>query len=179
MPVTVSAAAAKAPPVKTPKATTPKNPTAPAPSTDERAKALSELLAIPTAVLVTRRMFADAGTVQAFGPRLMTEIAKIAATQPRVAAVVDPLTKIGPFSELLSVAVIMGLQFGVNHGQVPAGVMGTVPPSMLAAQIETEIARAEVNALRMQLEAERKVREIKAEIDEARNEVMAQAANAA
>jgi len=177
MAVTVSAAAAKAPPVKNAKAA-PKTTTAPAPSTDERAKALSELLAIPTAVLVTRRMFADAGTVQAFGPRLMTEIAKIAASQPRVAAVVDPLTKIGPFSELLSVAVIMGLQFGVNHGQVPAGVMGTVPPSMLAAQIETEIARAEVNALRMQLEAEREVREIKAEIDEARNEVMAQAANA-
>jgi hypothetical protein len=177
MAVTVSAAAAKAPPVKNPK-TAPKTATAPAPTTDERSKALSELLAIPTAVLVTRRMFADAGTVQAFGPRLMTEVAKIAATQPRVAQVVDPLTKIGPFSELLSVAVIMGLQFGVNHGQVPAGVMGTVPPSMLAAQIETEIARAEVNALRMQLQAEREVREIKAEIDEARNEVMAQAANA-
>jgi hypothetical protein len=176
MGITVSPAAAKPPPVRNPKTTASaaKTTQATADIIKSRADALEELLAIPAVAFIMRKQFADAGTVQMYGPRLTAELASLEPLAP----IIDPLTKIGPYSKLIAIIIPMALQFGVNHGQVPPGAMGTVPASTLAAQIETQIARQEVQALRIQLEAEREARELKAEIDEARNEVLAQASNA-
>ena len=145
---------------------------APADVTAARAKAVDELSAIPTVICIARGQIADAGTIQLYWPRFSQEMAKLADTQAEVAKWIDPLIKISPFSGILAVAIPMMMQFGVNHGRVKPGAMGTVSASSISAQMEAEMAKAELAALRVQMEAEREARKIRDEIEKARAETM-------
>ena len=171
MPVTTTPAAS-APPVKAARAAKPKVIAASADVTAARIAAISQLSVLPTMACMATGQLADAATVQMYWPRMSQEIAKLANTQPQVAAICDRLTIIGPYAGILAVAAPMILQFAVNHKRVPVGTGGTQSPDSLTAQLKAEIARAEVDSLREQMEAERESRELAVEyekIQEAQN----------
>jgi hypothetical protein len=169
MAVTVTASAAKAPPVKTPRAAKTTPPSADVTATRE--KALTEIASIPIAVCIAMGNLADAGTIEIYWPMFSRELAKLAESQEGIGKWIDPLTRIGPYTGILTVAAPMAMQFAVNHGRGTVGAMGTVSPQVLAAQIELRIAKLEAEALRQQLEAEQQARETRAEIEKARAEM--------
>lgn len=159
-------AAASAPPLKGTRATRAVK-AAPAAEdvTAERAVAIDALSAIPTVACLATGQLADAGTIQMYWPKMSQEIAKLASTVPQIATIADRIRIIGPYAGILSVAVPMALQFAVNHKLVKAGAGGTQSPDSIAAQIQTEMARAEVESLKAQMAAERESRELKAEFE--------------
>jgi hypothetical protein len=164
MPVTVSAAAS-APPVKAARAAKPKVIAASADVTAARVAAISQLSVLPTMACMATGQLADAATIQMYWPRMSAEIARLANTQAQIAAAADRLMIVSPYAGLLAVAAPMILQFAVNHKRVPVGAGGTQSPDSLAAQLKAEIARAEIDSLKAQMDAERESRELAAEYE--------------
>jgi hypothetical protein len=171
MAVTVSAAAAKPPPSR--KAREPRAATAAVTPdvTAARTAALIDIASIPVAACIATGRLADAGTIQMYWPKFAAELAAIGEKQEEVGKLLDPLTRIGPYTKILAVGLPMAYQFAVNHGKAKAGGMGSVSPELIAAKIETQIAQAEAESLREQLAALRESRELAAEIETARNEL--------
>jgi hypothetical protein len=113
-------------------------------------------------------------------PNVAEEVAKLADSQPAIAKFVDPLLQVGPYAGLITAVLPMVLQLMVNHGVSQPGIMGTVPKNALAAQMEASLAQVELQAMRAQAEAEEAARQMRADIDKARQEVVnAQASQAA
>lgn len=139
--------------------------------TRDRYEALSGFGQLAQAPLIAFRQFADAGAVALHVPGIAREVAKLAENQEQVAALVDPLIKVGPYTGLVAAVLPFLLQIGVNHGRVPAGAMGTVPASSLSAQVEAGLAQAELQALTRQMEAERASAEMREQIAEQRRQV--------
>lgn len=117
------------------------------------------------------RQYADAGAIGIHAPKLADEIAKLADTDERVAAFIDPIIQAGPFSGLITATLIFGLQIGVNHGIMRPGAMGTVPKETLAARVEAGIAQMQAQAYREQMEAEAEAERLRNEINQHRNVV--------
>jgi hypothetical protein len=169
MAVTVTASAAKAPPAKTraPKA-------APAVSPDitaARTEALIGISSIPVAACIATGRLADAGTISMYWPKFAAELAAVGEKQEEIGKLLDPLTKIGPYANIIAVGLPMLYQFAVNHGKAKAGGMGSVSPELIASKIETQIAQAEAESLREQLTALRESRKLNEEIETARREL--------
>jgi hypothetical protein len=97
-------------------------------------------------------------------PDVSAEIAKLAASQPAIAKLVDPLIQIGPYTGLVTALLPFILQIGVNHGRFSPGAMGTVPATTLASQIESAIAKQELEALTIQRDAERETAAMRRDI---------------
>lgn len=136
----------------------------------EAVGALGQLAQVP---LIATRQYADVGAVSMYWPGVADEVAKLAETDERIAQIVDPLCQIGPYAGLITALLPLILQIAVNHGAVAPGAMGTVPASSLAAQVETGLAQQELQALRMQAEAEEQARAMRADIEKAREEAKA------
>ena len=136
----------------------------------DRAEALEGLGALAQVPLIALRQYADAGAVGLYWPGVARELANLADTQEQIANLVDPLLKVGPYAALVTAVVPVILQIGVNHKIMPPGAMGTVPASLLSAQVETSLAQAELDALRLQAETERAAQAIRDEIALARIE---------
>lgn len=164
------------PPVarKTPATTTVKK--TPVSKNAERADALNGFGQLAQVPLIATRQFADAGAVGLYWPKIAQEIANLADSQEQVAGLVDPLLKIGPYTALVAAVLPFCVQIAVNHGRMSAGAMGTVPATMLSAQVETQLAQQELEALRAQAEAEREAENMRREMA-AQRESYAQAAS--
>jgi hypothetical protein len=164
------------PPVK--KTATAK-PVALSPVSVKRQDAIASLGALAQVPLIAVKLYADAGAVSLYWPKIAREISLLADTNEQIAKLVDPLMQVGPYAGLITAVLPFALQIGVNHKRLPAGAMGTVPASTLAAQIETALAKAELEALRTQYEAERQSRAMRDDILNARramDEALADAA---
>lgn len=158
-----------------PKTRAPKTaaPVTAATKTAERTEGLIGWGEIGQAVLIGFRHYADAGTVGIYFPKFAEETAKLATENEAVAKFVDPLIMAGPYSAILAAALPMALQLAVNHGYMKPGAMGTVAPDMISARIETEIARAQVQALREQQEMEAEAERLQEELRRAKSVVPA------
>jgi len=121
--------------------------------------------------LVATKQLADAAAIGMHWPKLAHEIAVLAETQEAVANVIDPLMKVGPFAGLIAAAIPLAMQLAVNHGRMKPGQMGTVPAVSLQSQMETAMAQAELQALRMQQEAEEQAARARAEIQASRDNI--------
>lgn len=132
---------------------------------DDRREALEGLGQLAQVPLIATKQFADAGAIGIYWPNVSKELANLADSQDAIAKVIDPLLKVGPYTGLVTALLPFLMQIAVNHGRVAPGAMGTVPASMLSAQIETRLANAELEALRMQREAEKAAAEMRAEIE--------------
>lgn len=139
--------------------------------TKDRREALTGLAQLAQVPLVAFRLYADAGAVGLHAPGIAREIAVLAETQPQVAALVDPLIKIGPYAALIAVTVPFLAQVGVNHGRIPAGTAGSVPAVTLTAQVEAGLAQAELEALQVQAAAEAEAARLREQIAESRRHV--------
>ncbi len=129
--------------------------------TKDRRETLTGFGMMAQVPLIGFRLFADAATVGVHVPRIAKELAVLAETQEQVAAFIDPLIKVGPYTGLVTAVLPFLLQVGVNHGRVPAGTIGTVPATTLAAQMEMALAQAELEALQAQHDAERAAEEMR------------------
>jgi hypothetical protein len=138
--------------------------------TKARAETLVSLGQIAQVPLIATKQFADAGAVALHWPNVAREVARLAESQPQIAKLVDPLMQVGPYAGLITAVLPFVLQLGVNHGRVPAGAMGTVPATSLAAQIETSLAKQELEALKIQFDAEKEANDTRAEIQKQRDE---------
>lgn len=136
---------------------------------------IGQLMQVP---LMATRQYADAGAVGVYWPNIAKEVAELADSQEAIAKLIDPLIKIGPYTGLVAAVLPFLMQIGVNHGRIPAGSMGTVPASTLAAQIETSIAHAELEALRSQMQAEKAAAAMREEIRDNREQMEKAMANA-
>lgn len=144
--------------------------------TAERESALAELGGLAQVPLIALRQYADAGTVSMHWPNIATELALLAEKQPQVAKVIDPLRQVGPYAGIITAVLPLILQVGVNHGRVNPGAMGTVPATVISAQVESNLAVQELEALKIQRDAEKQARDMRAQIDEARAESAREAA---
>lgn len=77
------------------------------------------------------KMHADAAAVAVHGENIANAAADLALEDERVAAILDKLSEIGPYGALLTAVAPLAVQIAVNHGAIPAGVMGTVEPKEL------------------------------------------------
>jgi hypothetical protein len=146
--------------------------------TRDRREALAGFGQLAQVPLIALRQFADAGAVGQYVPAIAGELAKLAETQEQVAAFIDPLIKVGPYTGLVAVVLPFLLQIGVNHNRVPAGAMGTVPASTLSAVVETQLAQQELEALTLQKQAEEKAELMREEIAENRRRMQDKLATA-
>lgn len=141
---------------------------APVSKNAERADALNGLGQLAQVPLIATRQFADAGAVSLYWPNIAKEIANLADSQEAVANLVDPLIKVGPYTALVAAILPFFVQIAVNHNRMAPGAMGTVPATMLSAQVETQLAQAELEALRMQAQAEGAAAAMRQEMEEQR-----------
>ena len=138
--------------------------------TKERTEALEGIGQLAQAGLIAAKQYADAGAVGLHFPRVAGELAELANNDERIAQALEPLLHAGPYTGLLMATLPLLYQVGVNHGRINPGPMGTVPRETLSARIEAEMARAKVQALQAQKQAEQESRELQAEIAKARND---------
>lgn len=171
MPVTVTPSAAKPPPARKPREPKPAAPVVSADVTTARVDALIGLSSIPVAACIATGRLADAGTIQMYWPSFARELGKLGERQEEIGKLLDPLTKVGPYADIIAVALPMCYQFAVNHGKAKPGGMGSVSPELIASKIETQIAQAEAESLREQLTALRESRKLAEEIETARREL--------
>lgn len=136
-----------------------------------REEALNGFGQIGQVPLLAFKMYADVGAMSLHWPNIAKELAALADTQEPIAAVIDPLIKVGPYTALITAVLPLAMQVAVNHGKAPAGAMGTVPATTLTAQVETGLAMAELEALKMQQEAEKAAAEMREEIAVARKQM--------
>lgn len=102
------------------------------------ASAVAGVLSIPTAILSMVDPV-DGYCAAHYTPHLAEAIADVAVENPQVAAVVDKLAQVGPLGALLSVGVVIGVQFAHNHGKVPeamARAMGATPRREIEAVLK-------------------------------------------
>lgn len=175
MPLDMSAASA--PPKRRTTATNArKTATAPQPAesslAQKRAHGLQGIAQGAQLLCLMTKNYADAGTIGKYSIPLIQEIVNVAETDKYMAYGVDALTKVGPYSGLLMVAVPMTLQFLANHGRVNASALAGVEgldieaPEALDAKMRAHIARQTAEVMAAQREAEKAEAELRAILEE-------------
>jgi len=162
---------ATAPPMRTTSTSSgTKRASAPTQSTvnKDRAEALAGLGQLAQVPLIATKQYADVGALSMYWPGVAKELANLADSQEQIAKLIDPLIQIGPYTGLITAVLPLIMQLGVNHGIMAPGGMGTVPATTLSAQVETSMAQAELEALRVQLQAEKEAQAVRAQIQESR-----------
>jgi hypothetical protein len=90
------------------------------------------LLQLPAAALAFAGMngkpelLADSTTIAMHAPNIANAVNDLALARPEIAAVLDRVMQVGPYSVLIAAMLPMVLQILTNHGIVPPGLMGTV-----------------------------------------------------
>jgi hypothetical protein len=98
--------------------------------------------------------FADAAAVSAKGPKVCDELSNLAQDDPRIAAIVEKATKVGPYGALLAAAMELSVQIATNHKPeliAVTGGLGAVPPMQLINSFTEEMA-AEADKIRQEAE---------------------------
>ena len=133
-----------------------------------REQELTGYLQAGSLVCVMKGWYADAGALSVHGPAFIHELSAMAETDEKVAKIVDYFVAAGPYTKLLAAALPLILQFGVNHGRIPAdaaGSGGIVPPETLEARVKADIARLQAEAIREAQEAQAELDKVKAELN--------------
>jgi hypothetical protein len=136
--------------------------------TKARTEAVTELGQFVQLPLMLTKQYADVGAISLHWPKISGEIGKLAATNEQIAKLVDPLMTVGPYAGLITAVMPLVAQIAVNHGRVSAGVANTVPASTLSSQIETAMAQSELEALKIQRDAEKEAASVRKQIADAR-----------
>lgn len=137
-------------------------------TTAKRTEAISQLGMFAQVPLIATRQFADVGAINLHWPKISEEIAKLADQDEQVAKIIDPLLQVGPYAGLIAAVLPLVMQVAVNHGRMSPGAMGTQPKSALSAQVESALAQQELEALQIQLQAERDSAKMRKEIEDSR-----------
>lgn len=106
--------------------------------------------------LMAANQWADAATIDNTAPIISKETAKLAERYEKLAAPIDKLIEITPFTELAGAIITMGLQLAANHGKLPVGTIGTQDPNVLGGRFRMKVEHA-LQMQKMEMEAERLV----------------------
>jgi hypothetical protein len=78
---------------------------------------------------------ADSAAIMGYTPGIAAAVNDLAQVKPEVAAILDRLMAAGPYGALIAAVSPLILQILCNHGKMPAGLMGTLPPDQLISQV--------------------------------------------
>lgn len=129
-------------------------PEAPRSIRDVREEGLNGIAQLVQGGCLMLNQHADAATIGKHFPPLSHELANLADNYEVLAKPIDLIIQLGPFTALIAAAMPLVTQIMVNHRMAKPGVMGTVPPEMLSAQIQTEMMRTQAEMMRAQREAQ-------------------------
>jgi hypothetical protein len=97
---------------------------------------------------------ADAAAITVHAPAIAGALDDLAHEDPAAAAVLERVLQVGPYGALLAAVAPLVLQVLANHEAIPAGSLGTIPPTELirsfvppevAAQMDAEAEAAAQN----------------------------------
>lgn len=111
---------------------------------------------------------ADAQAVTEHGPNISAETAKLAESNDQIAAFIDKLAAVGPYTGLVMAVLPLALQLFANHRPDVAPALsnfGVKSPEQLKASAQLEAVRQAKAAREAQAEAARAVAEMQAEIN--------------
>lgn len=97
-------------------------------------EAIKGAVQVPASVLLVKYP-ADACVLLANADSLAEVGQQLAEHDERIAALLEKVTEVGPYGAAAALIVTMGAQFMVNHGIIKPGIMNTVPPDVLIAQV--------------------------------------------
>lgn len=134
-----------------------------------REEGLNGLAQIGQGIALALRQYADAATLGTHFPPVASELAKLADHYDVIAKPIDLLIQVGPFGALIAAAMPLVTQLAVNHRMAPAGMMGTVPPETLSAQMQAQMMRMQAEMMRQQALAVKEMEAAKQEIADLMN----------
>ncbi len=115
---------------------------------DQREQAMLGLFQGGQAVCLFTKQYADAAAIGAHAQPISHEVSALAATDEKVAAAVDKLLVVGPYTALAMAVIPLAMQLAVNHGLLPSGkVPGTTDPRVLSQRVEADLAQAAADQL--------------------------------
>jgi hypothetical protein len=79
---------------------------------------------------------ADAAAIAMHAEPIGDAMAETAANDPKFAAILDRILKVGPYGALFAAVSPLALQLFANHGYIPEGFLGTIPKAELEASVQ-------------------------------------------
>jgi hypothetical protein len=141
---------------------------------EKREEAVKGVFQIGAMGLVMLGQFADAGAIGLHGDNISHEVAVLADDNEAIAAGIDSFIKVGPYAALIMAVLPLALQLAVNHGVLPGDKLSAgskvVPPSVLEAQVKTDLMRMHMEALKEQQKVEEELAQLQKEMQEANSE---------
>lgn len=135
---------------------------------ERRYEGLNGLAQLGQGLCLLVGQYADAAAIgQHFDP-VARELANIADSSDFVAKPVDFLIEIGPYGALIAAVMPLALQIMANHKIIDATKLagqGIVPPELLEAQMKTQVARMQAQAMKAQQEAMAETKRLQEEYD--------------
>lgn len=174
MGVTVTAPPPKAKAAPRPQA--PKPPAGMSAKAKERTEGLLGWMQLASLPLMFAGRHADVGALALHGPPLCAEVAKLGDDNAKIGEAIDRFTALGPYAGVLSAAIPLLVQIGINHGRVAAEAgaqFGAVSKATLEAQVRAKMAAGEAQAKMMVLAAEREAQEAERAYQDFRDSVTA------
>lgn len=80
----------------------------------------------------------DAATITLHAGPVSEGMAEGALEIPQLQMILDRVLAVGPWGIALAPLVALGAQILANHGIIPAGMMGTVGPDVLMAEMQRQ-----------------------------------------
>lgn len=131
-----------------------------------REEGLNGIAQLAQALCLFSGQFADARAIGMHAGGLSHETAVLADHYEYVAAPIDMLIKIGPFTAVIAAGMPLVMQILTNHKVIDAvGMSGVVAPDVLDSQMKAEIARMQAQALREQQAAIQEAQAAQAEYE--------------
>lgn len=107
---------------------------------------ITGLGAVAAKMMKSKPLLADVVTLDMFAENIAQVSADYAADEPRWARVLERFTAVSKWSAPVSLGLALFAQGAVNHGMLPAGIMGSRPPDELLALAEKRAAAAKAAA---------------------------------
>jgi len=120
------------------------------PLNEQREEGLNGLAQLIQLACIAGKQHADAAAIGMHFPPLAKEVANLADKYEQVAAPIDFLIKLGPFSAVIAAGMPLVLQVLANHNVVDAGALagqGVVPPAVLESQMRAQVAQMQATAM--------------------------------
>lgn len=135
-----------------------------------RADAVGGVFQLAGMGLFMTGQLADAQAVTEHGPNISAETAKLAESNDQIAAFIDKLAAVGPYTGLVMAVLPLALQLFANHRPDVAPALtgfGVKSPEQLQAQAQLQAVRQAKEARKAQEEAAHALAELNREIADA------------
>lgn len=102
-------------------------------------------------------LLADAVAISTHAEPVAEAVADLAVEDARVAAVLDKLMSVGPYSALIGAVMPLAIQLAANHGIIgpdQAAMLGATPPAEYVAELAAQAEAAEAERERVEAEVD-------------------------